>query len=248
MFEKAKKFIKEIVVIVAVLLTFRFFFFGHSRIPSESMVPTANIGDFIFTSNFAYGYTPLSIPYLPSSLAIRWFEKEPNRGDVVVMKIPQDQDKDYIKRLIGLPGDRIQMKEGVLYINGLACPLKEGEPYSFFDQKGEKQTGKIMFETLPNGVVHKILKMDPMGAAFLDHTQEFVVPADHYFLMGDNRDRSGDSRWAQVGSIHKKYLIGRADLIFFSTNARSLFDVLNYISLPLLWERVMKRISPISKE
>ncbi len=241
---KIKDFIKEISIIVMVLLGIRFVFYGHSRIPSESMVPTANIGDFIFVANFAYGFTPLSIPYLPSSFAIRWFEKEPQRGDVVIMKIAQDGDKDYIKRLIGLPGDRIQMKAGILYINGNACPLEEGEVYSFIDQKGDKQTGKVMLETLPNGIVHKILKMDQMGIAFLDNTQEVLVPADHYFLMGDNRDRSGDSRWPQLGSIHKKYLIGRADLIFFSTNARSLLDVLNYVSWPLLSERLMKRISP----
>lgn len=242
--EKIKNLLKEVGVVLLVVFSIRFFFYGASRIPSESMVPTANIGDFILVSDIAYGFTPLSVQFLPSSCAIRWFEKEPVRGDVVVMRIPHDNDKDYIKRLIGLPGDRIQMKQGVLYINGDPCPVKQGDPYTYIDQKGLKETGRIMYETLPNGVVHKMLKVEQYGKAMLDNTQEVEVPADHYFLMGDNRDRSGDSRVSQVGFIHKKYLIGRADLIWFSTNARSLIDVFNFFSWSLLSERLMKKISP----
>jgi signal peptidase I len=238
-------FIKEIVVIFLVVMGIRFTFYGLSRIPSESMVPTANIGDFIAVANFPYGFSPLSIPYTPSSWATRWLAREPEVGDVIVIRVPHDQNRDYIKRLIGLPGDRIQMKNGILHINGKATLIEEGEPYSYYDQKGKIDRGRIFYETLPNGVRHKILKVNPnWGTSFADNTPEFIVPEDHYFLMGDNRDRSMDSRFSNIGFIHKKNLIGRADLIWFSTNARSLFDITNWVSWSLLKERLMKRISP----
>lgn len=238
-------FIKEMTIIFLVVMGVRFTFYGLSRIPSESMVPTANIGDFIAVANFPYGFSPLSIPYTPSSWATRWLAQEPECGDVIVIRVPQDQDRDYIKRLIGLPGDRIQMIDGVLHINGQKMQMEAGDEYSFYNQRGKKVKGRIYFETLPNGVRHKILKVNTdwtSGPA--DNTQEFVVPEDHYFLMGDNRDQSQDSRFSNIGFIHKKNLIGRADLIWFSTNARSLFDVTRWISFDLLKERLMKRISP----
>lgn len=238
-------FIKELSIIFLVVMGIRFTFYGLSRIPSESMVPTANIGDFIAVANFPYGFSPLSIPYTSSSWATRWFAKEPERGDVVVIRVPQDQDRDYIKRLIGLPGDRIQMIDGVLHINGKKVLMEAGEEYSFYNQRGKKVTGRIFFETLPNGVRHKILKVaTSWSAGPADNTREFLVPEDNYFLMGDNRDQSQDSRFANIGTIHKKNLIGRADLIWFSTNARSLFDLTRWFSFDLLKERLMKRISP----
>lgn len=237
-------FVKEMLVIFLVVMGIRFTFYGLSRIPSESMVPSANIGDFIAVANFPYGFSPLSIPYTPSSWATRWLAKEPERGDVIVIRVPHDQNRDYIKRLIGLPGDRIQVKQGILHVNGKAVLLEEGEPYTYYDQKGKAETGKIFYETLPNGVKHQILKIAEWGSAPADNTPEYIVPEDAYFLMGDNRDRSMDSRFSNIGFIHKKNLIGRADLIWFSTNARSLFDITNWFSWSLLAERLMKRISP----
>lgn len=237
-------FVKELGLIFLVIMGIRFTFYGLSRIPSESMVPTANIGDFITVANFPYGFTPLSIPYVPSSWAVRWLAKEPERGDVIVIRVPHDQGRDYIKRLIGLPGDRIQMKAGILHINGAPVQMEKGEKYTLYNQKGKPIQGDIYYETLPNGVRHEILKVEGVGYGYMDNTQEFEVPEDHYFLMGDNRDMSQDSRYPQIGFIHKKNLIGRADLVWFSTNARSLFDIPNWISFSLLKERLMKRISP----
>jgi signal peptidase I len=236
-------FLKEIAVILLVVMGVRFTFYGLSRIPSESMVPTANIGDFIAVANYPYGFTPLSIPYTPSSWAHRWLAKEPQVGDVIVIRVPQDQDRDYIKRLIGMPGDRIQMINGQLHINGKAVGIEEGEAYTYYDQKGKQQQGRVFYETLPNGVRHKILKSKEWGTAYFDNTPEIVVPEGQYFLMGDNRDHSQDSR-SPLGCIDKKNLIGRADLVWFSTNARSLFDITRWISIDLLKERLMKRISP----
>lgn len=237
-------FIKELLVILLVVMGVRFTFYGLSRIPSESMVPTTNIGDFILVANFPYGFTPLSIPYTPSSWAVRWFAQEPKQGDVIVIRVPQDQHRDYIKRLIGLPGDKIQMITGRLHINGKPVMLEEGDPYTFINQQGRSIPCRIFFETLPNGVKHKTLKFLPWGNAPLDNTQEFTVPEDHYFLMGDNRDFSQDSRDPRLGFVHKSNLIGRADRIWFSTNARSLFDITNWLSWSLLKERFLKRISP----
>lgn len=237
-------FVKEMFVIFLVVMGIRFTFYGLSRIPSESMVPTANIGDFIAVANFPYGFSPLSIPYTPSAWATRWLAKEPERGDVIVIRVPHDQNRDYIKRLIGLPGDRIQMKQGILHINSKAVLIEEGELYEYYDQKGKLDRGRIFYETLPNGIKHKILKVVEWGSAPADNTTEYIVPEDHYFLMGDNRDRSMDSRFSNIGFIHKKNLIGRADLIWFSTNARSLFDITHWFSWALLQERLMKRISP----
>jgi signal peptidase I len=237
-------FIKEVLVIFLIVMGVRFTFYGLSRIPSESMVPTANIGDFIVVANFPYGFTPLSIPYTPSSWAVRWFAQEPKQGDVIVIRVPHDQHRDYIKRLIGLPGDRIQLVDGVLVINGKKVLLEEGEPYTFLDQRGKPVTAKVFYETLPSGIKHKILKFMQWGSAPKDNTEEFVVPNDHYFLMGDNRDFSQDSRYSQIGFVHKSNLIGRADWIWFSTNARSLFDIPNWLSWDLLKERLLSRISP----
>lgn len=237
-------FIKEVLVILLIVMGVRFTFYGLSRIPSESMVPTANIGDFIVVANYPYGFTPLSIPYTPSAWAIRWFAQEPKRGDVIVIRVPHDQHRDYIKRLIGLPGDKVQMIDGFLHINGKKLLVEEGKPYTFLDQKGKPVVGKTFFETLPNGVKHTILKFIQWGNAPKDNTQEFIVPKEHYFLMGDNRDFSQDSRFSSIGFVHKSNLIGRADWIWFSTNARSLFDITNWLSWPLLKERFLKRISP----
>lgn len=230
--------IKEFIVIALVVVGVRMSFYGMSRIPSGSLEPTALIGDFIAVANYPYGFTTLSFPYMPSALTKRIFEKDPTPGDIIVVRMVQDNDRDYVKRLIGMPGDRIQMKNGVLHINGNAVKLEEGDVYTFNDTNGKSERGMIFYETLPNGVRHKILKLDAFGHGYADNTEEFVVPAEHMFLMGDNRDRSLDSRFKQISFVHKKYLIGRADLVWFSTPASSLWDVLNWFSYSRLRDRL----------
>ncbi|MBA4750158.1 MAG: signal peptidase I [Alphaproteobacteria bacterium] len=212
------------------------FLFKPYVIPSDSMKPGLLIGDFLFVSKYQYGYSKYSIPFAPPLFSGRitgFFSSEPKRGEVVVFTPPHQQDEVWIKRLIGLPGDRIQMKEGVLYINGQACPLTREEDFvdhlklvgssrqenRVYSEEGEKVPRYV--ETLPGDLKHTMLKDDPFGQGRLDNTREFLVPEGHYFMMGDNRDHSGDSRLEEtVGFIPAENLVGRAELIFFSTTAR----------------------------
>jgi signal peptidase I len=189
------------------------------NIPSESMQGTLLVGDYLFVSKPSYGYSRYSLPWgnlwpLPDG---RIFASKPKRGDVVVFKTPLDNETDYIKRLIGLPGDRIQMKDGVLYINDTSVPKVPIEPF-VEDIGGYKHEVAQYRETLPNGVSYDVLDRNPNGD--LDNTDVFVVPEGHYFMMGDNRDNSLDSRVAVeaggVGYVPFENLVGKAKILFFS--------------------------------
>ena len=204
------------------------------HIPSGSMKPNLLIGDFIFVSKFTYGYSRYSIPFSPPLFEGRLFKKYPQRGDVVVFRAPH-KSEDWIKRCIGLPGDKIQMRGGFLFINGQECPLEkldqnyidtlftnhthEGKEERIRDKNGPSI--EQYKQTLPNGVTHVILKEKPFGTGRLDNTVEITVPEGFYFMMGDNRDNSDDSRNQEaLACVPYENLIGRADLIFFSTEAR----------------------------
>src|SRR5438552_606527 len=179
------------------------------------MVPTLLVGNYLFVSKFSYGYSRYSLPFgLP--LLTGWiFIHSPERGDVAVFKLPTDNSTDYIKRVIGLPGDHIQMKNGLLYINDQPCPRKPMQDYYYHEGNGTVLPLKQYIETLPNGVQHRIIKMSDNQQ--LDNTQEYVVPPGNYFMMGDNRDNSMDSRvLSAVGYVPAENLIGRAEFIFFS--------------------------------
>ncbi len=217
-------------------------------IPSGSMKSTLLIGDFLFVNKFAYGYSWASCPTIggfdfcgfAKDMDGRVFGGEPERGDIVVFKHPKSET-DYIKRLIGLPGDTVQIKDGVLYINGTVAPQ---ESIGVFTETKEHQgpmgnipqcsnepvslgadCDKLAFtETLPNGVSHTILNISNRVSG--DNTPEYVVPAGEYFFMGDNRDNSLDSRFSQsvggVGFVPASYLIGRADRVIFSSGGGSM--------------------------
>jgi signal peptidase I len=160
------------------------------------------------------------LPFSPPLFAGRILPSEPQRGDVVVFRLPKDTATDYVKRLVGLPGDRIQMKDGLLYINGI--PVRRERLEDFMDDEGLAGVARVRRwrETLPNGVRHETLDLQENG--FLDNTQEYVVPAGHYFMMGDNRDNSTDSRvLSQMGYVPFENLIGRVEIIFFSTDRAS---------------------------
>jgi signal peptidase I len=184
--------------------------------PSHSMSPTLLIGDYFFVSKFAYGYTHFSIPFSPHWFSGRIFGSEPARGDVVVFRIPKDDNVDYIKRVIGLPGDRIQVKQGALYINDTAVKREQVADFVGGDSCGEDAAAKVKRwrETLPNGVSYEVL--DCVENGFFDNTKTFEVPAGQFFVLGDNRDNSTDSRVASFGTIPFDRLIGRAAFIYFS--------------------------------
>jgi signal peptidase I len=209
--------LKTIVYALLIALAIRTILVQPYNIPSGSMENTLLVGDYLFVEKFAYGYSRASIPFgnmLPSSGG-RIFGSEPTRGDVIVFKLPSDNSTDYIKRLIGLPGDRIQMLNGQLYINDKPVPKVRVADYIETDEFGVTQHVRRYRETLPNGKSYYVLDRDPDGPA--DNTDVYVVPPGHYFMMGDNRDNSDDSR-ADVGYVPAENLVGKAELIFFSTD------------------------------
>jgi signal peptidase I len=203
-----------IVVLAASPLIIRTFLFQPFNITSGAQKPTLLVGDYIFVSKSSYRYTHYSLPFSPRLFSGRIFAKEPERGDTVVFRLPKDDTTDYVKRVIGLPGDRIQMINGLLHING--TPVKREQIEDFIENDGGRTTRiKRWRETLPNGVSHETLDLIENG--YYDNTPVYDVPAGHYFMMGDNRDNSTDSRVLNaVGYIPFENLIGRVSVIFFS--------------------------------
>ena len=234
--------IKTVVYALLIAGVFRTLFFQPFWIPSGSMKDTLLIGDFLFVNKMAYGYSKHSCPFSMCPIDGRILAKDPVRGDVVVFRHPVN-GTDFIKRLIGLPGDRVQVKNGILYINDQALKT---EPDGMFEElmepQGQQQQlprcandpvgrgapclKEKFIETLPEGKTHSILNI---SNTMTDNTPVFTVPEGHYFFMGDNRDNSTDSRVSPlargVGFVPAENLIGRADRVLFSSAGRSLFYI-----------------------
>lgn len=207
--------VRSLLIAFVIAMTFRSCAYEPFHIPSGSMKPTLEIGDYIFVSKYAYGYSNYSFPLSPDLFEGRIWYTPPKRGDVVVFRLPSDESINYIKRLIGLPGDKVQVKDGQVFINGNAVMherigeyvTRKGTPYESVAVKyKETLDNEVQFVTLDHRVTSE------------DNTKVFHVPEGHYFFMGDNRDDSRDSRFSQVGMIPERYLIGRAEVIFFSQN------------------------------
>lgn len=196
-------------------LVIRTLLFQPFSIPSGSMRPTLLEGDYLFVTKWAYGYSRYSLPFSPNLFSGRIFGSAPERGDVVVFKFPPNPSLDYIKRVIGLPGDRIQMREGRLYINDVMAEREEIGRKLDTDSNGDTREVTVYRETFPEGTTHIIQEIGDNLS--LDNTPEYQVPAGHYFMMGDNRDRSADSRvLSQVGYVPAVNLIAKAEARFFS--------------------------------
>jgi signal peptidase I len=231
------EFIKTVFWALIIAGVFRTLFFQPFWIPSGSMKDTLLIGDFLFVNKMAYGYSRYSCPFAICPFTGRILAAEPERGDVVVFRHPVN-NTDFIKRLIGLPGDTVQVTDGIVSINGTVVPQEQNGTFSEQIEPqgpignlprcetvdGDTCTWPRSRETLPNGVEHDVLDITPTGNG--DNTNVFTVPEGQYFFMGDNRDDSMDSRFAQaqggVGFVPAEYLVGRADRIIFSSAGRSL--------------------------
>jgi signal peptidase I len=211
--------------------------FEPFNIPSGSMIPTLLVGDYLFVSKYSYGYSRYSMPFSPPLFSGRIFGRLPTRGDVAVFKYPRDNETDYIKRIVGLPGDRIQVRQGQLYINGQICPRQPEGNYDAEDSGIQMMLRKYQ-ETLPNGVKHDILKATDEGE--MNNTPEYTVPPDHVFAMGDNRDNSADSRFMNgVGFVPVENLVGRAEFLFFSVDGQYPFWEVWEWPFEIRWSRIL---------
>ncbi|MDR1488830.1 MAG: signal peptidase I [Holosporales bacterium] len=231
--EKMVKNLKEWIYVIVVFVTVNFFLYQPFKIPSGSMIPTFLVGDFLIVNKFCYGYSNDSFRIGTFTFPLPQFTKRafshntPKYGEVIVFRNEKDKNLNYIKRVVGLPGDTVQVIDGVVHINQNPVELKQIDDFSMLD-KGEYITYKRYIEKLPNGYEHVIIKFFDFGKGNLDNTGPFVVPDGHYFLMGDNRDNSQDSRVMEaVGFIPFDKIMGKAEAIFFSSNCK-LYEIFKW--------------------
>jgi signal peptidase I len=236
-----KDTIRVVIHALILALLVRIFLFQPFNIPSGSMIPTLLVGDYLFVSKYSYGYSRYSFPFGPNLFSGRIWAKEPNRGDVVVFKLPRDNETDYIKRVIGLPGDEIQMIHGVLHINGEAVKKERVDDFVMRDPAVRERHMARYMETLPNGVTYPVLDLINEGIG--DNTEVYKVPEGHFFMMGDNRDNSTDSRFlSEVGYVPFENLVGRAQIIFFSIDEDASFWQIWKWPTEVRWSRILEAV------
>ncbi|MFT6559397.1 MULTISPECIES: signal peptidase I [Sneathiella] len=234
--------VRTVVYAVLIAMVIRTFAFEPFKIPSESMLPTLKIGDYLFVSKYSYGFSKHSFPFSMGPFEGRILEDLPKRGDVAVFKKPVGEPIDYIKRIVGLPGDKLQMRDGVLYLNGKAVTRKKVDDYVDRDIHGNVRRYTQYEETLPNGVSY--MTIDVVKNSTADNTGVYTVPAGHVFGMGDNRDNSTDSRFlSQVGYIPIENLVGRAEVIFYSLEGGTSFLEIWEVPFATRWERVLTMLN-----
>jgi signal peptidase I len=242
--------IRTVFYAVLIAIGIRTFAWEPFNIPSESMLPTLQVGDYLFVSKYAYGYSKHSFPFSMGPFSGRFMESTVRRGDVAVFKLPSDNSTDYIKRIVGLPGDKIQVNQGVLYINGTAVPKAKTDSfpyhsYPYSERYGFARNLPTFHESLPNGVKHLTYDLAPRGSH--DNTDVFEVPEGHYFAMGDNRDNSTDSRvpvtQGGVSFVPAENLVGRAEILFFSTNGSAAWWEIWKWPGSIRWGRLFQTVS-----
>lgn len=206
--------IKSLSLIAIIAIAIRIFLLEPYYVPTSSMVNSLLIGDYVFATKYNYGYSNYSIPFHPDLFKERVFFKSPNRGDIIIFYLPHSLERYYVKRLIGLPGDKIQLKQGIVYINDIAVHREYTGKYEYEGIFYNKYT-----EILPNGIKYSVLELpaEYVNSQLLAHnnTEPYYVPEGNYFFMGDNRDNSGDSR-SMLGMVEAKYLVAKARFIPYS--------------------------------
>ncbi len=239
--ESLAETIKTVIYAILIAVVIRTFLYEPFKIPSGSMYPSLYVGDFLFVSKYTYGYSKHSFPFSLPLFEGRIWTDEPERGDVVVFKFPQDNRTDYIKRVIGLPGDKIKLENGRLYINGNLVEREQIDDFVLRDKYGNVERFRQYVETLPNGVKHNILEVS--DSELYDDVPELTVPEGSYFMMGDNRDRSDDSR-VNVGFVPYENLVGKARVLFFSYdgNGGPWYKLWN-LPRQIRWSRMFDKIN-----
>jgi signal peptidase I len=239
--------VRTVIYAVIIALGIRTIAFQPFNIPSRSMEPTLLVGDYLFVSMYPYGYSRYSLPFFnPPIFKGRIFESTVKRGDVAVFKWPYDNRTDYIKRIVGLPGDQIQVRHGILYVNGEEVKRERVDDFVETLDDGSVERVARFRETMSNGVSYMVLDRSPNNP--LDDTEVYSVPKGYYFAMGDNRDNSADSRIPRspngVGYVPAENLIGRAEVLFFSTDGTARWwQVWNWPSATR-WSRIFTSLRP----
>ena len=231
--------LKSILLAVLIALLIRSFVVEPFNIPSGSMKPNLLIGDFIFVSKWSYGYSRHSLPFSLPLIYGKIFSKLPDRGDVAVFKTPYDNRTDYVKRIIGLPGDRIQIVNGEVLINDNLILRKKINDFIDVDKQGNikrlRKYKEYYFST-------EVEVLDIMDNGIVDNTPLYIVPKNHFFVMGDNRDNSQDSRFLnRVGYVPLENLVGKAQYIFFSLENSRFFEIWKWPQ-SIRYERLIKKI------
>jgi signal peptidase I len=233
--------IKTLLVALLIAIIIRSLLFQPFYIPSSSMEPTLLIGDRIFVAKYSYGFSKHSFPFSPNFSSNRFFSKTPKRGDLVVFKTPTDNRTDYIKRLIGLPSDTVQFIDGDLFINEKRVSKEKIDNSDIIRCGSSDIDTNTFIETLPNGIKHLAVYKK---SGSIQNTEKYEVPLNHYFLLGDNRDCSKDSRYLNsVGYVNNVNLVGNAKIIFFSNDTikGSLLKIWN-LNNSFRLERLLKKL------
>ncbi len=239
--DKMDDVIRTFFIAALIALAIRAFAFEPFSIPSGSMIPNLLVGDYLFVSKYTYGYSSRSSLFGLLPISGRVLFDEPKRGDIIVFKLPRDNRTDYIKRLVGLPGDTVQVRDGLLYINGVAVDRRKMAGFEAENNLKPSPNATDYMETFPEGTQHIIREE---GDDYpLDNTDVFTIPPGHYFAMGDNRDNSQDSRTPLVQFIPADNLVGKARVIFFSLEEGRHFWEFWAWPTAIRWDRLFKKIT-----